>query len=380
MQSKFIKATIISVILALLILIACSNPATPTTTTPATTASSTQSIKLIASSSLNEHHVWIEGFGIPFMDKVESTSGGRVKFDRYYAGQLANQLTATDALLLGTLDMNLTSEILYFPDRFPLAEVTMLPILAGNAEQINSALVKLFEGKTTIQGTKTWYDMVYGDMGFVAWPIPILGPYVLSTVGPTFTKTVDFKGKNLRGSTRIQRIMLEFLGATPVTISSMEMYDALSRGTIDGTVFSIADWSSYSLQDGVLKYNIMGVGFGFYNGGVSMTQSKWNSLPQDIRDMINKAAKETLPQGVKHVMSKEEPNITSAKNAGAVFEDFSTLTPEVKDAISQALDKTWDTWIDEMNKKGLPGLETARLWRTLVIEAGGTVTEHVKNL
>ena len=40
-------------------------------------------------------------------------------------------------------------------------------------------------------------------------------------------------------------MVLQRLGATPVTMPAAESYEALSLGTIDGIILSIGDWISY---------------------------------------------------------------------------------------------------------------------------------------
>ena len=51
------------------------------------------------------------------------------------------------------------------------------------------------------------------------------------------------------------------------------MYDALSRGTFDGSFYSIADWSGYGFQD-LFKYTVTGINFGHFNGFIGMSKEE----------------------------------------------------------------------------------------------------------
>lgn len=93
-----------------------------------------------------------------------------------------------------------------------------------------------------------------------------------------------FKGLKIRGSTPEQAELLAGLGASPINIQPAELYTALQRGTVDGTITGQGavtgfKWSEV-LKTGVLA-NVM-----MSSSGPIVNKDKLAALPEDYRSIL----------------------------------------------------------------------------------------------
>jgi hypothetical protein len=72
------------------------------------------------------------------------------------------------------------------------------------------------------------------EKGIRAWALGATAPYSISTVKKVLKEPADFSGTPLRAGSALHTIMLEKLGATPVTLPGSQAFEAASRGTIEG--------------------------------------------------------------------------------------------------------------------------------------------------
>lgn len=125
-------------------------------------------------------------------------------------------------------------------------------------------------------------------LGWVGASFPF---YIYLRQEPKFKNDglLDLSGLKVR-TTPIYREFLAALGATPVVIQIPEVYTSLERGLVDGVGFpintlNVLGWNKH------LKYRMEP---SFFRGDVVMNVNlkKWNSLPKDVREMMDKLAAE----------------------------------------------------------------------------------------
>ncbi|WP_298500740.1 TRAP transporter substrate-binding protein DctP [uncultured Maritimibacter sp.] len=120
-------------------------------------------------------------------------------------------------------------------------------------------------------------------------------PYVLMTTKPV-TSIDDLKGLRLRSGGAPYSRWAEHFGATPVNLPVGETFEAMSQGTIDGSMASIADMLSYRLVD-VAKH-VLRVPLGTYHVTSNFTvgSDAWADLTTEQRIQFAKAANRGDPQ------------------------------------------------------------------------------------
>lgn len=119
--------------------------------------------------------------------------------------------------------------------------------------------------------------------------------YVLMTTKPVETID-DLQGLRLRSGGAPYSRWAENFGATPVNLPVGQTFEALSQGTIDGTMASIADMLSYRLVD--VATNVLRVPLGTYHVTSNFTvgADTWADMSVEQRTQFAKAANRGDPQ------------------------------------------------------------------------------------
>lgn len=343
-----------------------------------TTSTYAQEFKLRISSGVGDKHCWTAGHMMPFADAIEKRTNGRVKFTRFVAGELCKAGQEYECLKGGSVDVAAPFLAPYHAGMFPLSDVTMMPVMNTTTIEATRAFEKLVASKVPLKAGKTFYQLEIESRGLVAWPLGPTEPYYISTLGKRFNKVSDIKGTPIRGGAQATLSFIKAFGATPVYMTGMDTYEAFSRGTLQGIVYSIPDWKAYGFQE-LIKYTITGLSLGHWPSYLAVTKKTWDKFPADIQKIWNDTANEMAMESAKYWVSLRDPVMKEAKEKyKIVFEDISKLDPGVQKAIANAAVETWKSWITEIEGKGHPAKATARLWAQLITAEGGKLPPGVK--
>ncbi|WP_053362646.1 TRAP transporter substrate-binding protein DctP [Bacillus sp. FJAT-27251] len=370
----------LSLIMMVILISGCvQQPGSSGTASGSTDENSEETIVLKLSSALSTQNGWWAGYFKPWMEKVEEKTNGRVKFEHYANQELIPVNEELQALKNGTIDIAAPLWPLYDPQRFPLSEVTMLPLLHSDTMLATKAYAELVKSDSELADGKSFNELEYQSKDLKVFATPTTEQYVISTKDYPFKSVNDFKQVSLRSPSRVHEIFAKNVGINTISMPSADMFDAINRGAFNGSFFSIADWTGYGMQD-VFNYTLEGINLGHYTGAWAMTEEKWNSLPEDIQQIMEETSYEQILEGAQLWMDRSDENRAYAKDKGAVFETIDDLDPEAQELLVKGVEDTWFQWIDQTEKNGHPGKEMAKLWRDLIVEQGGTVPEAIMEL
>ena len=125
--------------------------------------------------------------------------------------------------------------------------------------------------------------------------------YQLFTKFPV-TKLEDLKGKKIIGAGAVGQ-WIEGLGATFVNSGIPQMYNAVQTGVGEGVVLIPSGAVPIKLHE-VAPY-VTYVNFGAVPfGGFAANKAKWDSLPQEVRDVIEPLAKQYSAETVRIVKER----------------------------------------------------------------------------
>lgn len=208
-------------------------------------------------------------------DEVKEATDGRVEITVYAGGTLASSTDALDAVKQRTCDMAVCFTS-FFPGQFPLTEVVSLPLTGiTNAVQATNVLWDLWDYSEALQAELADYKvlMLYTN------PNNIIG-----TTSPVYTAD-DMKGLKLRVSSGTPADMSVAWGATPMTISSSEIYQSVEKDVIQGYLIDYTGVNAWSLYEVTDYYTEMP----FYVApwALLMNMDSWNELPEDLQEIIN---------------------------------------------------------------------------------------------
>lgn len=329
---------------------------------------------LTISASLPKVHFWVGQHMDPFANAIEGST--KVKFKRFYAGELVQVGRELDALKGGTIDVAAPLLAPYHEGRFALSDVTQLPTYGTSSVMITKAFQKLLDSPVKIKGDKSFYQYEIADKGIRAWPLGSTAAYAISTTGKPLQSPADLKGLPLRAGSALHTVVLQQLGSTPVTMPASQAYEALSRGTVNGLILSVGDWKSYSFQD-LLKYTITGVSLGHWESYLATSDEVWKGLSEDERKAWDRIARETALKNAEGIDRQDAEVRQASEKAGGKFVSVDQLPAELRGHIAKAAANTWIQWVEQTEKKGHPAKATARLWAQLVQAEGGKLPAGV---
>ena len=279
-----------------------------------------------------------------FMDAVSKASGGRVKFEYYPAEQLGK---ARDMLTLtqqGVVDIGLVAPA-YVSDKMPLSAVAELPGAFTTSCQGAIAYDKLAEAGVLRQKE-------FDANGIKPLIVFILPPYQILTRGK-LEGLADIKGLKLRSAGGAMDITIRQLSAVPIRLGGPDVYSALSRGTIDGVVFPLSPVLEFKLQD-QLKSGTIGENFGGFATTYSISEKRWNALPEDIRKIMTDAGADATRHACAMLDRDNGPAEEALRKAGLAMAKLPAADHE---AIRELLKPIQAEWAKGIDARGLPGSE-----------------------
>lgn len=332
---------------------------------------------LIISTGLGQPHLWVKYHMNPFADEMTAASDGNITFTRFYAGELSPVGRELDSLNTGVIDVAAPLLAPYHEGRFPLSDVTQLPAYNTSSPMVTRAFQNLLDSDVPIKGDQTFYDYEIGGKGIRAWAIGATAAYSITTSSKKLREPADFDGTLLRAGAALHMMVLENLGATGVTIPAPQIYESLSRGTVDGMIISTADWPAYSIQQ-LLRHTIMDVSIGHWESYLAVSDAGWAKMSPEEQEAFDRVARDmalrNAEQWEAHDTSVREESI--AKDGGE-FVSLSTLSDAMRAHIDKAAHDTWIQWVEKTEAAGHPARETARVYAQLLQAEGGVLPDGI---
>jgi TRAP-type C4-dicarboxylate transport system substrate-binding protein len=298
-------------------------------------ASSAEAIKLRLSNALAPGTFQNKELLPAFAKEVKEKTGGNVTVELYPGGQLYGHEETAEALQRGGVEMGLLSinhwvgfdptfcwndypflvpDLDYFIQR----ESKILPITEKSLQRINVKLLSFVPYSNTCIATKV-----------------------------SVQKPGDVKGLRIRGVSDPFFDAIKAWGGVPAAISASEMYDAMAKGALDGVM---TGWESVEKRKlfEVTKYVAGPTSASIW--GIFINQKTWNKLSQDVKAVIETAAKNASKKGFQGQTRIDEGSIKFLKDHGISVKVF---TPEENTAWKKATKPAYDTYLKRCTDKGL---------------------------
>lgn len=230
-----------------------------------------------------------------------------------------------DALQTGLVDVgNLLP--LYFPAELPnFALAGELSLSGRDAHAMGAALTEYTVNCEMCQQELSDFGMVYLGSGSS-------DQYALLTKTPVSTAD-DVAGLRLRSGGAPYARWAEHFGATPVSVSVLDTFEAMSQGTIDGSMASIGDLLAFRLIELVEHVTLIPLGTYFSTSNMTVAQPTWASLSEEDRAAMARAANKANADMIQR-WGYDFPQIAreQALEAGITIEEAS---PEFIEAATQ---------------------------------------------
>ncbi|HVN96459.1 MAG TPA: TRAP transporter substrate-binding protein [Syntrophorhabdaceae bacterium] len=217
--------------------------------------------------------------GQQFCDEIKKRTGGRVEISYYPGGTLLTAPKIAVGVSTGIADIGM-SHCGYSRGRFPVMEIMELPIGSPSA-YVSTHVANDFYNKFK---PKEWNE--YQPLMFSVSP-----PAVVQTLNKPVRTLEELKAMKIRGTGRIGDLV-KALGANPIPVEMVDLYESLKRNVIDGNLGPMEQLKGFQTGE-VIKYVTacwkIGSSYTFY---VVMNKSKWNALPDDIKNIFQETSNE----------------------------------------------------------------------------------------
>src|ERR1700733_3217532 len=187
-----------------------------------------EKIGLKLADSLPAGHVIHELVAKPFMELVTKATNGQVTFQHFPSEQLGK---AKDMAQLTAMGVAALSHIVpsYSSDKFPLTAVAELPGVFETECQGSLAFYKISHNGGVLE-TKEFAPNQLRPLVTLALPA-----YQVQLATSREIKTAkDLEGLKIRTTGGAMDLMMRSIGGVPVRMAAPEIYESLTRGTLDG--------------------------------------------------------------------------------------------------------------------------------------------------
>jgi len=213
-----------------------------------------------------------------YCEELNKLLAGKVQVMHFLGGSLLTAPKMAAGVASGVADMGL-SHIAYTRGRFPVSEIMELPI-GFSSSWIATKVVNDFYEKFK---PKEWNE-------YKVLMLTGCTPNLLQTIKNPVRTLEDMKGLKIRGVGRVADIV-KSLGAIPIPLETVDLYDSLRRGVVDGVFISLETMKGFGWGE-VIKHITaswrIGSVYCFY---VVMNKKKWDSLSPDVQKTIMDVSK-----------------------------------------------------------------------------------------
>jgi len=268
---------------------------------------------------------------------LEERTQGKVKVEFYFGGTLLDASNMLDGVASQIADAGLTA-LSYEPGRFPLVEISDLPFGYPNAAVASQTVSDLLT-EFPEENLKNYKVLKV----FTTEPL-----YVQSKT--PIASLEDLKGQQLRIAGALTPLM-ETLGAAPVGMSQAELAQALQTGVVNGQVSERAMLKDMNFAE-ITKY-VTNYPLGVVTLAAVMNKSVWESLPDDVKQVIDELQKE-MPKVAGEYMDEYVAEVIewSKKEYGLQVIE---LSDDEKNRWKEKYAPMLDQYVQRAEDKGLPG-------------------------
>lgn len=306
-----------------------------------------------------------------YQDYIEERSGGKITLDLVWGQAIAGYSEVDDALADGRLDLSYSLPI-YNPSDYPsfdalASSLSGLPISPVRGEAIYNA----------VAGEIGWQSEGLLDE-YEAKGVTPLTPMVASggyypICNEAGSEPDDWQGRQIRVASTSHLNVTQELGASPVSMEYVEVFEALQRGTVDCTfaqllpsaesqLFDVAPYLSYSTDEASMASRAV---------GAELAGSSFESLPLAYQQIIFDAAQASFAGFVGIVADGNAESVRQVKEADGTIEQIDEETESIisdanaaelkritdegllGDDVAQRIEESTQKWTDVADELGI---------------------------
>jgi TRAP-type C4-dicarboxylate transport system substrate-binding protein len=290
-----------------------------------------------------------------FAKRVEERTNGRVKFQITYSGGLGSGTEVLGLAGRGGVDMAAVVPG-YYPDQLLYWKTSQIPFVFDNPGEAITVM------QASVKDLPVFKEELDKLRVHFLFQQP-LGSYYLTGPAPNCDTTEGLAGKKVRSYGADIPKVLSAIGAVPVTVPVVELYEALQRGILDYSYLNLGNIPAYRLPE-VGKYTC-GPIHSAAGHMVVISKRTWDRIPEDIQKIITEEANKAQQEYVTWLEKNDEETIQAIKAMGGEVKKFQEAE------MTKWKGKTPDllqAWVDDMTQRGQGenAKKVAEAWRKMI--------------
>ncbi len=287
-----------------------------------------------------------------FCLELEERTGGRAQVDYFAGGTLLTAEAIFDGVIDGIADIGY-SHVYYTSGRMPVTEAAGLPLGYPSAWVSAHALNDFYE---------EFKPAEFDDVR-VLW-MNTSTPSGISTADTPVYTLEDLQGLTLRAPGLAGEVIAA-LGGTPAPTPMTEVYDAISKGVLDGEASNFETLKTFKFAE-VVQYETsvwqITNPYPFY---LAMNKDSYNSMPSDIKVIFDTLVGEYKERSMLMWNSVDFAGQAYGLEMGVEFIDLSpaevtkfkaAVEPVIDDYIANMVDKGYseaevNSWINFLRER-----------------------------
>lgn len=276
-----------------------------------------------------------------FCRELEKRTQGAVKVDYYAGGSLLKATAIFDGVVSGIADIGY-SHVFYTTGRMPVTESNGLPIgfpTGWVASQVFNDFQQEFRPKEFERVNVLWMNSS--------------PPSAIATAKKPIRKLEDLKGLTIRGPGIVGEV-IKALGGTPAPTPMPEVYEAISKGVIDGEASNFETLFAFKFAE-VVKYTTsvweINHPYPFY---LVMNKDSYKKLTPDIKAIFDKLVGEYKEQ---YILMWNAIDFVGKAFGLSKKVEFVELPPSELPKWKAAVEPVIDNYVKTMTGKGFSEAE-----------------------
>ena len=287
-------------------------------------------------------------------EEVSKRSGGKVKVQYFPAGSLLKARDTFEGIRSGAVDIGIWVQA-YTPSVSPMSGLYYLPGISTHIGPAMRAVKELVFGPEF-----SFYRDEMRKLGvepLYAWGVSDQELISTKPIG----SLAALKGLKVRAIGRAWPKLISEYGGVPLTMPWPEVYEGLSRGTLEANVGYVTANVSAKLHE-VAKHHTR-IHLGAPAGPMAiMNKAKYDALPADVKKIMAEVSAEYVDLLAADYAKDLDDAMKAMKAAGVTFYEWPA---DDRAKLENSMGKMWKAWADGMDAKGLPGSEALKRYQEL---------------
>lgn len=274
---------------------------------PAQTVASEDNYRLRLAGGVAESHASAQATE-HWVKRVEELSDGRITINTIWAGSLLSALEVMPGVRDGRVQIGQSSTS-WHPSELPLTYLATVPFLTYDGEAAARAMNHLY-------ATEEQFRAEYERQGLHLISFQPLDVVLLGG-RDTWNGIDDLRGLQIRAAGDWEAA-LAAVGAQPVGVPYVEIYEAIQRRVIDGYGLNFEGIYDVQLHEVAPIMHDPGLGQ-ITSMNLLINLDTWNSLPEDVQNIMEQAAQDMMDEVSAIYTEVNERQCEAMTSAGARF-------------------------------------------------------------